>query len=74
MAALWQQRAKLQVGKDKWVDGDLQVMNDRVSFSGPQRVQILVTTITGVFVKPVNDAGDIVHNRTDQCSACLCTF
>ena len=49
MAAVWKKAAKLQLGKDNWLAGDLSVLNDRVSFTSSQNVQIMMANITGTF-------------------------
>lgn len=65
MAALWKKAAKLQLGKDKWLDGELTVLNDRISFTGSQNTQIMMANITGTFHLPT-------AHMTDQCGSSAC--
>jgi hypothetical protein len=66
MSALWQRGAKLQLGKDKWVDGDLAVLNDRISFSGVQKAQIMMANITGA-VQPLPNTENSARSIPSVC-------
>lgn len=44
---LWQQAAKVQKAKD-WIDGDLRVFQDAISFKGGEDIQIMISALTGV--------------------------
>lgn len=74
MSAQWSKAAKLQVGKEKWLDGELVVLKDRISFSGEQNVHIIMANITGSFELPTRPRWPLQAHGVHQRGLCATSY
>lgn len=44
---LWNQAAQLQKAKDNWIDGQLSLSQDAISFKGQEEILIMISSLTG---------------------------